>query len=105
MGYTPGPWWVEVSDDGEQREVYDGFGHTATVYGESATAADNARLIANAPDMLSCLRAALAAFQELDDGWRDMDATLVDQIVATNLHAIGGIVRLIEGRSTDNAVS
>lgn len=105
MAHTPGPWWIEVSDDGEQREVYGrhvnrhGFGRTATVYGESETAADNARLIANAPNMLSCLRAALAAFQELDDGWRDMDSTMVDWIVATNLHAIGGLVRGVEGRS------
>lgn len=64
MAHTPGPWWVEVSDDSERREVYDGFGHTATVYGEPATAADNARLIAAAPELLSCCRELLAIVED-----------------------------------------
>ena len=34
---------------------------------------------------------------ELDDGWREMDATLVDQIIATNRYAIEGCLLLAEG--------
>jgi hypothetical protein len=57
MSHTPGPWWVEDTDHpmGEGREVYDGFGRTASVYGDSPTAAANARLIACAPDLLAAL--------------------------------------------------
>ena len=53
---------------------------------------------ASAPEMLLCLRAALAAFQELDDDWRGMDATLVDQIIATNRYALAGCLLRAEGR-------
>ncbi len=58
MSHTPGPWWVEGTDHpmGEGREVYDGFGRTASVYGASPTAAANASLIAAAPEMLAALR-------------------------------------------------
>ncbi len=58
MSHTPGPWWVEDSDHpmGEGREVYDGFGRTASVYGDSPTAEANARLIAAAPEMLAALK-------------------------------------------------
>lgn len=58
MSHTPGPWWVEDSDHpmGEGREVYDGFGRTASVYGDPATAVANARLIACAPEMLDALK-------------------------------------------------
>lgn len=102
MPHTPGPWWVEQSDNSDTLEIFDGFGHTATVYGgDTDEAANNARLIANAPGMLSALRAALASFRELDGGWRDMNATLVDQIIATNLYAIEGIVSHAEGRTYD----
>jgi hypothetical protein len=58
MSHTPGPWWVEDSDHpmGEGREVYDGFGRTASVYGDTLTAEANARLIAAAPELLAALR-------------------------------------------------
>ena len=36
----------------------------------------------------AALRDALAAFEELDMGWRELDATYVDQLVATNRHVI-----------------
>jgi hypothetical protein len=56
------------------------------------------RLLAAAPELLLCLRSAQAAFAELDDDWRNMDATLVDQIIATNRYAIGGCLLRAEGR-------
>jgi hypothetical protein len=36
--------------------VEDGYGHTATVYGDDDPAAANARLIAAAPELLAALR-------------------------------------------------
>ena len=42
--------------DGEIWQVEDGFGHTATVYGDDEEGAANARLIAAAPDLLAALR-------------------------------------------------
>lgn len=66
MQYTEGPWWVEPSADGsaDGREVCDGYGHTATVYGESDVAEANARLIAAAPELLRELKHLLAAWEE-----------------------------------------
>lgn len=55
MAHTPGPWWVDA-DPGEGVEVHDGFGRTASVWGEEDTATANARLIAAAPDLLAALR-------------------------------------------------
>ena len=67
MQYTEGPWWVEPSADGsaDGREVCDGYGHTATVYGESDVAAANARLIAAAPELLEALIAAKGTIEYL----------------------------------------
>lgn len=56
MAHTPGPWTAYTPNDGsEYWEVYDCYGHTATVYGDDDEAADNARLIAAAPAMLDAL--------------------------------------------------
>ena len=99
MGHTPGPWYANgdcVEADGPEgpRDIT-----LAVVTGTRAghEVAADARLIAAAPSLLLCLRAALAAFTELDDGWREMDATLVDQIIATNRYAIEGCLLLAEG--------
>lgn len=61
--HTPGPWAVVPARTGENDsiyfEVHDGFGRTATVYGDIATdgeEAANARLIAAAPELLEALR-------------------------------------------------
>lgn len=58
---------------------------------------ESQRLLAAAPEMLACLNAALAAFRELDDDWRGMDATLVDQIIANSRHAIADCLVRAEG--------
>jgi hypothetical protein len=57
MGYVAGPWWVEIAEGGgDGCEVHDGYGHTATVWGEPDVALANARLIAAAPELLAALR-------------------------------------------------
>jgi hypothetical protein len=56
MTHTEGPWWACPPDaDSDHWEVEDGYGHTATVYGDGEPAAANARLIAAAPDLLTAL--------------------------------------------------
>jgi hypothetical protein len=55
MAHTPGPWWVDAGP-GEGVEVHDGFGRTASVWGDEDTATANARLIAACPDMLALLK-------------------------------------------------
>jgi hypothetical protein len=57
MRHTDGPWWACPPDeDSENWEIEDGYGHTATVYGDDEPAAANARLMAAAPDMLAALK-------------------------------------------------
>jgi len=57
MAHTEGPWWACPPDaDSGNWEVEDGYGHTATVYGDDDPAAANARLIAAAPDLLAALK-------------------------------------------------
>lgn len=56
--HTPGPWMaLEPESSEEHWEIEDGFGHTATVYGDDAEAEANARLIAAAPDLLAACKA------------------------------------------------
>lgn len=65
MSHTDGPWWACPPDeDSENWEIEDGYGHTATVYGDDEPAAANARLMAAAPDLLAASR---LANQELID--------------------------------------
>jgi hypothetical protein len=92
MSHTPGPWWVEDSDHpmGEGREVYDGFGRTASVYGDSPTAEANARLIAAAPEMLAALIEAYTAITYMmsNDDCGGASSAL-DQVIAAIAKAEG----------------
>ena len=69
--HTPGPWSVIPIGDRDNGsdflEIHDGFGRTATVYGEGAEANATARLIASAPDLLAALEAARQALVECAD--------------------------------------
>ena len=100
MGHTPGPWWIEEPDDDaeDDRQISDCFGNTATVYGDPETATANARLIAAAPELLSLVKRLREVFEELDDGWRVMDATRVDELIASDgLHACVQAIAKAEG--------
>lgn len=66
MNHTPGPWAVEPAGDGEQHPlVVDEQGVTvARCYQQpfdTWSAADNAHLLAAAPDLLAALQGCLAA--------------------------------------------
>ena len=59
----------------------------------------NARLIAAAPAMLLALKRMREVFEELDDDWRHMDATYVDQLIASDgLHGCDQVIAKAEGR-------
>jgi len=74
MRHTDGPWWACPPDeDSENWEIEDGYGHTATVYGDDEPAAANARLMASAPDLLAACKALahdIRAMQFTDGEYR-----------------------------------
>jgi hypothetical protein len=74
MTHTPGPWWACPPDtDSGNWEVEDGYGHTATVYGDDVPAAANASLIAAAPEMLAALKRRAERRDAFDDDeWQDV---------------------------------
>lgn len=91
MSHTPGPWRASPPDDVDiYWEIDDCYGHAATVYGDGETGRSNASLVAAAPDMLAILEDARSTLEALDAGeylvgWRNMDATEVDQLIASLL--------------------
>jgi hypothetical protein len=107
MSHTDGPWWACPPDeDSENWEIEDGYGHTATVYGDDEPAAANARLMAAAPDLLAALDSIRSSLMELDDdgcgrpgcGWREMDATHVDELISNSLRLAIDVIAKAEGR-------
>ena len=95
MGHTPGPWFVREPDGDEHTEVY-AEKTGAVCYPEP----DDAHLISAAPEMLAALRRMREVFEELDDDWRHMDATYVDQLISSDgLHGCDQIIAKAEGRS------
>lgn len=99
MAHTPGPWWVDAGP-GEGVEVHDGFGHTASVWGDEDTATANARLIAAAPEMLKQLRAVrddIGALACDTNGWREWDATAVDELLGSRLVRLDELIAKAEG--------
>ena len=105
MSHTPGPWIV-----GEHRGVWVGpviraeGGHKgiAFVVGESDA---NARLIAAAPGLLAALKVIKDDLLTLDSGdfghgvkgWRDMDATSVDQLISGSFRVAFDAIAKAEG--------
>lgn len=76
----------------DTREVSDGFGATATVYGDPETATANARLIAAAPDLLAALRSVNAELIELYERAYPDDETDNDTTAAIDM-AIAAIAK------------
>jgi hypothetical protein len=55
-------------------------------------------VFASAPDLLASLRSIRDALAELDAGWRGMDATRVDELIAGRLHIAEAAIAKAEGR-------
>ena len=117
MSHTPGPWKVRGPAPG-------GLPYLQVVAPEyqALTDADhvvcelrlwrqprpeaNARLIAAAPELLDALASIRSSLMELDDdgcgrpgcGWREMDATYVDQLISNNLRLAIDAIAKAEGR-------
>ena len=82
MSHTPGPWWACPPDEDSQYwEVEDGFGHTATVYGDDSPAKFNARLIASAPELLESLVAMRVAFTSDGTDAQHKACALADRVI------------------------
>jgi hypothetical protein len=97
MNHTEGPWWVEPADDGDDGcQVCDGYGHTATVWGEPEVAMANAKLIAAAPELLEALRATagLLNYALQDGGIRGCNAAEWEQMA----DSVRGVIAKAEGR-------
>lgn len=95
--HTPGPWKADQEKGIVWVNGSNGYLVRDYLCEEPNWNPADLRLMAAAPCMLSCLRAVLGSLQALDDGWREMDATFVDTIIATNRYTVGGCVRSAEG--------
>jgi len=105
MAHTPGP-WTPVECDGNADDIAIADSDGGYVCYSVATEAD-ALLIAAAPELLSALRAIRDDLRELDsgdvgngvDGWRHMDATLVDQLISGSFRVAFDAINEAEGRA------
>ena len=110
MAHTPGPWTVKSSD------LPGGFLEIISPSYRKETDAehvvcelrrwrrpspeDDARLIAAAPELLACLRSLRIVLANLE-GWRDMDATLVDQFLSSDgLHRVDAAIAKATGKES-----
>ncbi len=97
MTHTPAPWSVEWGEE----EGNDGV----TIESSAGPVAFrvlevDARLIAAAPEMLKLLRDVRLAFEEMDDdliGWRNLDATYLDSLIASTLHDVNECICRVQG--------
>jgi hypothetical protein len=110
MAHTPGPWSVTPTPTDEHHThkiMYDcvqdhrRIGAVCGVFskddGESAA---NARLIAAAPEMLKQLRAVrddIGALACDTNGWREWDATAVDELLGSRLVRLDDLIAKAEG--------
>lgn len=98
MAHTPGPWYandecIESAGPEGTRDV------TLAVVTHSDDAQADARLIAAAPALLALVQRLREVFEELDDDWRVMDATRVDELIASDgLYACDQAIAKAEGR-------
>lgn len=62
---------------------------------------ETGRLFAAAPELLACLQSLRVVFASLE-GWRDMDATLVDQFISSDgLHRVDAAIAKATGKESE----
>lgn len=99
MSHTPGPWYanddcIEIDGPDGPRDV------TLAVVMQPTNAAADARLIAAAPELLALVKRLREVFEELDGDWRVIDATRVDELIASDgLLRCARVIAKAEGRS------
>ena len=111
MAHTAGPWYVGKHGDNDSDVCAEGGPLICSLRGGSADACDltadaDARLIAAAPDLLAALDSIRSSLMELDDdgcgrpggGWREMDATHVDELISNSLRLAIDVIAKAEGR-------
>ena len=106
MPHTPGPWEVHHWGDNEG-DIHGSDGKVVCVMRDGATPQEedwegDARLIAAAPDLLAALKRMREVFEQLSDGdWRSLDATYVDQLIASDgLRGCDKVIAKAEGVQT-----
>lgn len=105
MSHTPGPW--RVHSEVPNRIILNGSACYEVECSTSESALCNradVRLMAAAPRMLAVLRQAQADLELLDEsgdevGWRNMDATEVDQLIGHLLYTVDKCINRAEGRT------
>jgi len=106
MAHTPRPWIAREPEGDELYEVYAENGGDLICYPVcTRNQRDNIRLIAAAPELLAALDSIRSSLMELDDdgcgrpgcGWREMDATYVDQLISTSLRRAIDAIAKAEG--------
>ena len=118
MAHTPGPWVAGVDVPASRRpahldtdDVYAASPNrpgavmpVCRMLGDMACGYDNARLIAAAPELLRTLRLIAEDLDLLDrdtNGWRDMDATVVDQLIASSLRRADDAIAKATGEESE----
>ena len=105
MAHTPGP-WIPLECDGNADDLAIADNDGGYVCYSVATHAD-AELIAAAPELLAALKVIRDDLLALDsgdvgngiDGWRHMDATLVDQLISGSFRVACDAIAEAEGRA------
>jgi hypothetical protein len=106
MAHTPGPWGIVFHGDVERIRL-----NGSTVYqvsdvtdpdfpsGQPRYCLDDLLLMAAAPELLALVKRLREVFEELDDDWRVMDATRVDELIASDgLYACDQAIAKAEGK-------
>lgn len=96
MAHTKGPWRVRWSEP-LNTTVIDAGGECLARHISN----DNAHLMAAAPEMIRALRAVRKEIEALasdTDGWREWDATAVDQLLGSRLVRLDDLIAKAEGR-------
>ena len=91
---------IEVHDgtkpDDARRWVLAGDG----VIGEVKCTKEKALAIAAGPELLVLAVRLSKVLEQLDDGWRELDATYIDQLISSELLACNRVIDKAEGINT-----
>ena len=114
MAHTPGPWAVGQTVNNfvqivapEYRTLTDADHVVCELRAwRPPRCDDNAKLIAAGPDLLAALASIRSSLMELDDdgchrrgcGWREMDATYVDELISHSIRLAIDAIAKAEGR-------